>query len=147
MAKGIKRLIGKKINQIFMSEEYLQFETYGGSICFTVYGDCCSRSYFYDFIGADKIINKKVVEVKCVAIDIKDTDIKSSRNGMRDKIEEDDDIEVYGYQVVVEDPEFGELTAVFSFRNASNGYYGGEIESHVPVNTDKMNKITTNYIP
>jgi hypothetical protein len=38
---------------------------------------------------------------------------------------------VYGYSITLEPKEndyYGERTAVFSFRNESNGYYGGWIE-------------------
>ena len=34
-------------------------------------------------------------------------------------------IQKYGYAITTESEQFGEMTSVFSFRNSSNGYYGG----------------------
>lgn len=38
-----------------------------------------------------------------------------------------------GYRLTTVHPKFGEVSSVFSFRNVSNGYYGGWIE---PVDLD-----------
>ena len=45
-----------------------------------------------------------------------------------DAAESDDELtRCYGYEIVTEHPTFGEVTCVFSFRNDSNGYYGGSL--------------------
>jgi hypothetical protein len=36
-------------------------------------------------------------------------------------------MQVYGYALVTQSQRWGEVTSVFSFRNYSNGYYGGFI--------------------
>lgn len=120
MEKGLKMLVGKKIKRIFFNEDYLKFETDDGNIVFTVSGDCCSDSVFYDFYGVKELLkNGKVKEVKQVELTIDDK---------LDKKQYQESIEVYGYQITTEDEEFGDRTSVFSFRNYSNGYYGGTLE-------------------
>jgi hypothetical protein len=39
---------------------------------------------------------------------------------------------IAGLEIVTDDPKFGEVTSVFSFRNDSNGYYGGWIFKSEP---------------
>ena len=36
-----------------------------------------------------------------------------------------EEVQVYGYRITAEHPLFGPVSAVMSFRNTSNGYYGG----------------------
>lgn len=116
----IEDLVGKKILRIFMNEEYLKFTTDKGNIVYTVEGDCCSKSVFYDFIGVKKLLNNgPVVSVKEIPLEI---------NNDEDKKKYQESIQCYGYEIVTNDPEFGEVTSVFSFRNYSNGYYGGSLE-------------------
>jgi hypothetical protein len=38
-----------------------------------------------------------------------------------------DVVAAYGFEIVTTDPKFGDVTSVFSFRNDSNGYYGGNL--------------------
>lgn len=131
MAKELKdALVGKVIRKIYMNEDNLFFVTDTELIVQDLMADCCSTSYFYDFIGAKKVIGRKVTNVEEIELDINNTDIleeKSSWGGiiMKDNKEEDELIEIYGIKITVEDEVYGELTGVFSFRNASNGYYGG----------------------
>jgi hypothetical protein len=117
----LKSLIGKTINKIFFNKDYLKFETDEGNIVYSVYGDCCSSSYFHDFYGVKNLIGRKVTEVNDVDLIVKedDKDYAESKTG---------EVSVYGYQITTEDPEYGPVTAVLSFRNYSNGYYGGSIE-------------------
>lgn len=111
-------LVGKKVQRLFMSDDYLKFQTDGGDFAFRVDGDCCSSSYFYDFYGVENLL--KNGPIKAVEeIDLKD-------DGKRRK--DDEEISCYGYRLTTESPEFGEVSSVMSFRNSSNGYYGGSIE-------------------
>jgi len=123
-------LVGKKIERIFFNESYLKFQTDSGSFVFYVDGDCCSRSIFYDFIGVKKLLeNGRVVSIDSIALD--PDDIRENEDGeMQDKKRSDEAIKVYGYRIVTEDPTFGLLSSVFSFRNYSNGYYGGSLEDN-----------------
>lgn len=118
-----ERLVGRTIKKIFMNEDYLKFETDLGNIAFRVDGDCCSSSYFHDFIGVKKLLaGNPVVSVKSVSLTENDSKVHVNRNDY-------EEIECYGYQIVTEDPQLGEVTSVFSFRNSSNGYYGGSLEN------------------
>lgn len=110
------RLVGRKVEKIFMNKDSLRFETDKGPVVFGVDGDCCSTSYFYDFYGVANLLkNGPVTEVKSVPLDEKSTNGSS------------DEVQCYGYQITTESPEWGQMTSVFSFRNYSNGYYGGSL--------------------
>lgn len=121
MYTKLKELIGKKITKIFANSEYLRFDTEGGpTYTFSVDGYCCSSSDFYDFYGVDKLLkNGPVTDVKAVDLLLQDYIDRGYK-----PVEED---QFYGFQLTTEDPEFGPVTSVFSFRNVSNGYYGGSL--------------------
>ena len=127
----LKPLVGKKVQRVFFNEDYLKFVTDQGDFTYSVYGDCCSNSLFYDFVGVKKLLENgpvtAVEEVEMHPNDIEETG--ESYPSYRDRKAEDEDIKVYGYRLITEHPEFGEQSSVFSFRNYSNGYYGGEIEA------------------
>lgn len=120
--KGLASLVGKAVTDIFMNDEYLVFVTADGQVHgFTVDGDCCSHSYFNDFHGVEKLLsNGVVVSVDCVDLADGDPNWNGSLSGI-DGYEE----VIYGFEIVTESPMWGEQTSVFSFRNSSNGYYGG----------------------
>ena len=126
-----QKLVGKKVNRVFMNEDYIKFETDQGNIVYKVSGECCSASIFYDFYGVKKLLeNGPVTEVK--EVDLYPTDIVKSPEkygSEKDKKGEDSSISVYGYQITTKDPILGPVTSVFSFRNYSNGYYGGSLEN------------------
>ncbi|MCK5431426.1 MAG: hypothetical protein KAJ03_01715 [Gammaproteobacteria bacterium] len=126
--EALRELIGKRIERIFYNERYLKFVTNDDDHVFTVEGDCCSTSMFYDFVGVKKLLgNGEVISVN--EVELHPDDIIKGGCGMKDRKDSDEDIEVYGYAIVTKDPMFGEVTSVFSFRNYSNGYYGGWMES------------------
>lgn len=105
-----------------------------------MYGDCCSHSYFYDFIGVDKLLNNGPV-VSAREVELKESDPRGVVPEHEHEYEYES-IKVYGYEIVTEDPNFGPVTTVFSFRNSSNGYYGGELEScsEAPVGLKQITK-------
>lgn len=109
-------LVGKTIKRIFMSNKYLQFDTSGSTFLYTVDGDCCSYSYFYDFHGVKKLLLGNPV-ISAREIELSEPTDEDARK--------DDVVAAYGFEIVTEDPKYGEVTSVFSFRNDSNGYYGG----------------------
>lgn len=119
MTENLKSLVGKKVLKIFMNEDCLKFETDGGSFTFTTEGDCCSQSVFYDFIGVKKLLeNGPIISVKEIPLSVDDS---------ADQKMYQDSVSGYGFEIVTEHPTFGEMTSVFSFRNYSNGYYGGSL--------------------
>lgn len=123
----IKLLEGKKIQRVFLNEDYLKFVTDQGIVLFTVEGDCCSQSVFYDFYGVKKLLeNGKVILAEEVSLT--PNDITTDGWEEKDKKSYQESIDVYGYSIVTEHPAFGQQTSVFSFRNYSNGYYGGWME-------------------
>ncbi len=127
MDKMLERLIGTKVKRIFLNENNLKFETDKGNFNFRVSGDCCSTSVFYDFFGVKKLLaGNQIVSVK--GVDLHPTDIETVNGEEKDKKSYQESISVYGYQIFTNDPLLGEVTSVFSFRNYSNGYYGGSLE-------------------
>ena len=125
---GLKRLIGSRVKKIFLNEDYLRFETDKGNFNFCVDGDCCSLSVFYDFFGVKKLLSGNEI-VGVSEVDLKPTDITQDEYGDdKDKKSYQESIQVYGYQIFTKDPVLGEVTSVLSFRNYSNGCYGGSLE-------------------
>ena len=128
----IGKLIGKKVKEIYMNEEFLKFVTDDGNIVFGVQGDCCSQSVFYDFYGVKKLFKNGAIK-SAKKIDLEPDDIKTTEDVykidgckiQKDKKSYQESIKVYGYELVTEDEKLGEVTSVFSFRNYSNGNYGG----------------------
>lgn len=127
----LKELIGATVKKIFMNDEYLKFETDKGDFLYTVEGDCCSHSYLYDFYGVKNLLNNgPITDVKTVEIDSeKAQEAEEAKRQEKEKSEwpHIESLQCYGYQLTTISPEFGEVTSVFSFRNESNGYYGGSI--------------------
>lgn len=115
-----KVLPGKTIEKIFFNKQNLRIDTDSGNFAYEVSGDCCSHSEFWDFYGVKNLIGSRVLEVSEVELD--------PATGSRRPDGDDSSTQYYGYKIVAEHPEWGEVTAVFSFRNISNGYYGGSME-------------------
>jgi hypothetical protein len=141
MDTELKNLIGKKVLEIWANTEFMKFVTNEGDYIYRVVGDCCSRSSFYDFYGIENLLNrvvKDVAEVKLLT-----SDVMASRGN---------EIKVYGYKIsthLADDETYGwgGETACFSFRNESNGYYGGDILQVQPKEKDKYGYISSDCIP
>lgn len=112
-----KTMIGRKVIGVSATEETLWFIFNDGETqAFTVEGDCCSHSYFYDFVGLDKLIaNGPVLSAKEISLG-EPNDPDAAKGEV---------VVAYGFEFVTEHPVWGEQTSVLSFRNDSNGYYGG----------------------
>ncbi len=121
MDTELKGLVGRKITKVYMTQDYLRFDTDGPSYTYAVTGDCCSHSFFYDFYGLDHLLkNGKITEIKTVELHPTDLLARGDEYG--------ECIQVYGFQITTESEHYGSVTSVFSFRNSSNGYYGGSID-------------------
>ena len=130
----LQPLVGAKVTAISMTEDKLIFETDKGVFDYEVYGDCCSWSYFYDFVGAEKLLTNGPIT------GIKEVELESFEQGY-------DYVQCYGYQLFSEHPVWGEQTSVFSFRNDSNGYYGGELEGPLGETTEvDGNNLLTQHV-
>ena len=126
-------LIGATVTGICMSEDELIFQTDRGLIGYQVQGDCCSHSYFFDFYGVENLLkNGPVTAFEEVELGPGDPGFHDCDKHDRMEWSEDNDWhesrQVYGYRITTEHPTFGPVTSVFSFRNDSNGYYGGWME-------------------
>lgn len=90
---------------------------------YTVEGDCCSSSYFFDMHGVEHLLNNgPVTAFEAVSLSPGDVGYQDPDATRR---EYDEEVKVYGYRLTTEHPKFGPVSSVFSFRNSSNGYYGG----------------------
>ena len=76
--REFEKMIGSKISQIFMNEDYLKFVTDKGNFVFEVEGDCCSKSVFYDFYGVKKLFGKEIKSIDEIDLEPSDTVITGS---------------------------------------------------------------------
>lgn len=113
----LDRLTHRTITEIHMAEETLTFVTDAGPISWCVDGDCCSVSCFYDFYGVANLLAGHQVTL------FEEIDLVPGDPGYHE--DPYDEIKVYGYRITTEHPLLGPLTAALSFRNSSNGFYGG----------------------
>jgi hypothetical protein len=127
MYNGTKELIGRTVREIWMDERYLKFVTDEGDVTYEVEGDCCSDSFFFDFYGVDNVIGREVVAFESVHLSPGDPGYRPETYAVEDE-QGWSVTQVYGYRITTEHPSFGHVSAVFSFRNESNGYYGGWME-------------------
>ena len=114
MEKSIaKNLVGHVINDIFIGsgEDYFLFKGPKIDLCLYGYGDCCSETWFSDVYNADNLRGHEIISVD--EIDSGETDKEPERSR-----QECDN--VYGIRIRTE-----KGTCVLTYRNSSNGYYGG----------------------
>lgn len=104
------------VQHIRIDADYLNITTDHGELGFGVDGDCCSRSYFNDAVGVNKLIGSLLIAIHMTGGDEIEVEPKYQ-----------DRVLHYGLTVVSEHPVWGDVTTVFSFRNESNGYYGGSV--------------------
>ena len=111
-------LVGKNVSEVFWTTEELGFTfTDGTYLAYSVYEGCCSYSYLHDFYGVAKLIdNGPVISVR--SLEEKYYQLPSDGTLV---------LKCYGWEIVTEHLVWGEQTSVFSFRNESNGSYGGWI--------------------
>jgi len=107
-------LVGKTVRKIHLDSDQLAFKTDENDYVFSVEGDCCSHSYFQDFYGVKNLIDSKIKNIETIELVPGDSLVADDY----------EDIKVYGYRIITEG-NYGEQSSVFSFRNRSNGYYGG----------------------
>lgn len=141
-------IVGKTITGILFGEHYLTLETTEGDIYLTVEGDCCSNSYFFDFYGVANLLRSKVIRFEQVELSPGDVGYHEETYDVS-KVQDDwvgNFVQVYGYRFITEHPLFGELTSVLSFRNESNGYYGGWMILAKEAKVDNQERLTADKI-
>lgn len=133
-AEAMREMIGFKIKKVLMSTEYLVFvgENQIGrkEFIYTVEGDCCSHSYFYDFYGMKKLVN----DSNGVVTQINDKNLTEPDDA---NFRAGEVVAVYGIEIVTDHEYYGSQTSVLSFRNDSNGYYGGNLQKYEHGLSDK----------
>lgn len=138
------KIINKTITGVWVDENNLTIETDDSTKHnFTVYGDCCSQSYFHALYGVDKVLGKKIV--KAEEIELPAGEIKSRYQEC---------VSVYGYRLSAE-PSMTEIkegievetsnSMIIEFRNDSNGYYGGTLDNPEPVDSPKGKLVSNNW--
>lgn len=134
---NIDNLVGKTVKAIYMDREILVFDTDQGKIGYGVEGVCCSISYLYDFHGVQKLLaGNQVVSTKY--IDLETPTDEDAQKG--------DSVAAYGFEIVTHDPKYGDVTSVFSFRNDSNGYYGGSLHQLTEVDEIPTRQLTEDFL-
>lgn len=144
--KILDRLVGREVRGIFMDETNLTFETDEEPVSYYVDGDCCSWSYFHDFYGVENLLGSTVRAFESVELSEGDPGWRKETWDDGAGMVDYEDIQVYGFRLTFEHPKFGDMSAVLSFRNSSNGYYGGDMnvtDSHL---TDEANRLTADKI-
>lgn len=118
-----EQLLGRIIEEVAVSDQRISLKVRDlGWLNGKVWGDCCSDSYIEKVVGAEKILNKRIT-------DVKEFDLQP---GELDSTYRQEELRIYGIRISVE-PEYtylGEKSSsmIIDFRNESNGYYGGYIE-------------------
>lgn len=152
-------LNGKTVESIYMSKKVLTFVTDEGPVSFAVAGECCSTSYFFDLYGVANLLGSVVVGFEKVNLSPGDpgynkktyqTKPAGNPKGKAAKAVKNPAskvfTKVYGYRLTTLHPVFGEVSSVLSFRNDSNGYYGGRMESSVQHLMDEKYRILKDKI-
>ena len=122
----LDELTGHTIISIYMSEKYLVFNTKTRQVAYECEADCCSESVFYDFIGVKKLLKGNPI-IATNEIPLQSFSFRNVKQWTKDRNKLQNCVEVYGYEIITEDEKFGDVTSVFSFRNYSNGAYGGNL--------------------
>ena len=137
MTSVLDDLVGRRVTAVWWSEERITFDTDRGPLSYEVEGDCCSQSYLHDLHGLDKLLAGPVVSTNEVELLDSDEDPE-----LKPRHEYDELTSCYGFQVVTVHPQWGQVTTALSFRNASNGYYGGWMErAHIDEPTSDQRKL------
>jgi hypothetical protein len=113
----MKELLGKEVVSLSVSKDQsvLSFETKDGRVAFSAYGDCCSESWFADINGVHSLLNATVRSIEEMPL----TDYNVEDGRCRQESDS-----AYGYKI-----HTNKGSASVIFRNSSNGYYGGWLES------------------
>lgn len=128
-AREITNLTGRTVTEIRMTKRELAFVFEDGDArTFEVIGDCCSVSEWHDFHHPERLLEGRPI----TAVEELET---------QEDEQEDELTQVYGYRFTTEHPTFGPVSSVVSFRNYSNGYYGGWCEPGEPITREELDKM------
>lgn len=120
MSIHLKELIGKRVDALYLdADTELYFVTDGGVLAFVAEGDCCSESWFADIVGVKALLGH-VVQAADETWLPADYNVDDGRG----RQEED---ELYGFRLTT---DAGYVD--FVYRNSSNGFYGGWLDTLGP---------------
>jgi|SRR4030095_5640753 len=106
-------LNGERIKQINIQDDYrLYITTDKGVHSFSVSGDCCSHSYFYEISNIHQMVTWVVKDIEEITM----PEVPEDQ-------QQDESTIAYGYKIHTEGG-YGLIV----FRNDSNGYYGGRLD-------------------
>lgn len=109
-------LIGREIQFVRVSDTVLLVVASDLPCAVEVEGDCCSTSWWADITGVPQIVGRAVTAIE--DLDLSGYDVNDGRG----RQEED---QAYGFRI-----RCGESFADFIYRNSSNGYYGGWMQTY-----------------
>lgn len=118
MYNGLEDLVGKTILEVRMGMEstYIQFETDEGVFSYFTQAECCSESWINHISGLQAILGQKVLKTEQM-------DMPDICPGQEDFSGKDYIDSVYSFKIFT-----SQGVCEIEMRNASNGYYGGNLE-------------------
>lgn len=125
----LKGLLGLKVIDFKINDAHDNFQivTDGETFDFYCYGDCCSTSWIENVTGLDSLIGGTVLEISC--------------SDSEDVTRTDDEHEYKDiYTIKTEKGRFD-----IEFRNSSNGYYGGAIESGLDDDCGELKSLKADF--
>lgn len=107
-------LVGRTVQEVWLSDDTLTLLTDDGPYSYPAHADCCSESWYYRVLNADRLIGSVV----CAVAVGREDDVNPT-----DGLGRQESDSVYGYCLLTE-----KGGCEITFRNSSNGYYGGWLE-------------------
>jgi hypothetical protein len=113
-------LAGLTVTKIKMAADssYIEFWTDKGMAAFDAYGDCCSESWINHISGLQALLNQKINSVERAEMGGQIERNSPGWSGDRGQEVE----QIYSVKFLT-----GHGVCELEFRNASNGYYGGDL--------------------
>ena len=113
----MKELFEKYIRKIYMAddESFIILDVIRGKklLKYETVADCCSETWFADIIGVENLIGEEVIGI-----------IRLELPSPQDNRSRQDYDEAYGIRLQTKKGDCD-----FIYRNSSNGYYGGRLDS------------------
>ena len=145
---NIEKFKGVKVKAVYADEDNLSIALDNGkTVNFEVEGDCCSNSYFYEVVGAEKLIGKEITSIE--EIDGLCGDVPNDQ-----RFEGEDCVQAYGIRFSA-GPSMTEIkpgvevetsnSMIVTFRNDSNGYYGGSMRQGEYVPTHRGIRVDSGW--
>lgn len=130
----LELLKDRTIREVYTADEdrSMLLVTDDGIVRMDLYADCCSETWFSDIYNFDALLGR-VSEAK--EVELPDYDVADGRSRQEEDL-------AYGVEVVTD-----KGSAKIVFRNSSNGYYGGSLESVLLVDSlpEGLKRITDDW--